>query len=71
MNVTQEAIDTIEEVARVTLGWPRHRQWESADKDGSFKSLFGASSLIVAEIWQRIEETVAAEDPNAELNHLL
>jgi hypothetical protein len=70
MNVTQEAIDAIEEVARVTLGWPGHCRWESADKDARFKSLSGASSLIVAEIWQRIEETVAAEDPNAERKHL-
>jgi hypothetical protein len=71
MNVTQEAINTIEEVARVTLGWPKHRRWESTDKDARFKSLFGASSTIVAEIWHRIEETVAAEDPNAERKHLL
>jgi hypothetical protein len=38
MNVTQEAINAIEEVARVTLGWPRHRRWESADKDARFNS---------------------------------
>ena len=47
MNVTQEAVDTIEEVARVTLGWPRHHRWGSAHKDAR---------------WQQIEETVAAED---------
>jgi hypothetical protein len=66
MNVTQEAIDTIEEVARVTIGWPKRRRWESTDKDARFKSLFGASSTIIAEIWHRIEATVAAEDANAE-----
>jgi hypothetical protein len=35
------------------------------------RSLFGASSLIVAEIWHRIEGTVAAEDPNDKQKHLL
>jgi hypothetical protein len=71
MNVTQEAIDSIEEVARVTVGCPKRRRWESTDKDARFKSLFGASSTIVAEIWHRMEETVTAEDPNAERKHLL
>jgi hypothetical protein len=65
MNVTQEAIDTVEGVARVTLGWPKYRRWESIDKDARFKSLFGASSTIVAGIWHRIEETVDAEDSYA------
>jgi hypothetical protein len=37
MNVTQEAIGTIEGVARVTLGWPKYRRWESTDKDARFK----------------------------------
>ncbi|MGK3739661.1 MAG: hypothetical protein ACI90V_006508, partial [Bacillariaceae sp.] len=62
MMITQEAVDAIEETARVTVGWPNHRRWESVDKDARFKSLFGASSTIVAEIWHRIEATVAAED---------
>jgi hypothetical protein len=65
MNVTQEAIDAIEETARVTVGWPNTRLWESRDKDAQFSILFGASSTIVAEIWHQIEGTVAAEDPNA------
>jgi hypothetical protein len=71
MNVTQEAIDALEETARVTVGWPDTRLWESRDKDARFRSLFGASSTIVAEIWHRIEGTVAAEDPNAKQKHLL
>jgi hypothetical protein len=71
MMITQEAVDAIEETARVTVGWPNHRRWESVDKDARFKSLFGASSTIVAEIWHRIEATVAAEDPNAKRKHLL
>jgi hypothetical protein len=32
MNVTQEAIDSIiKEVARVTVGWPKRRRWESTE----------------------------------------
>jgi hypothetical protein len=50
MTITQEAVDAIKETAKVTVGWPNHRRWESVDKDARFKSLFGASSTIVAEI---------------------
>jgi hypothetical protein len=33
--------------------------------------ILSVSSTIVAEIWHQIEETVAAEDPNAERKHPL
>jgi hypothetical protein len=44
---------------------------QMSDKDAGFKSLFGASSTIIVEIWHQIEATVAAKDPNAERKHLL
>ena len=69
--VNNEDIQAIEAVARATVRWPDHRRWDSSEKDARFKSLFGASSLIIAEIWKRIEETVSFEDPNAERKHLL
>ena len=71
VTVTDEDIQAIDDVARVTVRWPDRRRWDSTEKDARFKSLFGASSLVIAEIWHRIEETVVLEDPNAERKHLL
>jgi ribosomal protein L37E len=71
ITVTDEDIQAIEDVARATVRWPDRRRWDSSEKDARFKSLFGASSLIIAEIWHRIEETVSLEDRNAERKHLL
>ena len=45
----------IELVAKDTLGWPERRQWNAVDKDSRFSSCFGASSKVVADLWNRIE----------------
>jgi hypothetical protein len=54
MRVSKEAIDAIEQAAEDVLRWPDNRKWNSADKDERFLGLFGAPSVVIAEIWQRI-----------------
>jgi hypothetical protein len=71
ITVTDEDIQAIKDVARATVRWPDHRRWDSSEKDARIKSLFGASSLIIAEIWHQIKDTISLEDPNAERKHML
>eukprot|EP00536_Pseudo-nitzschia_multiseries_P018441 jgi/Psemu1/55622/gm1.55622_g len=46
--------ETIERMAREVLRWPERRKWNSRDAVRSFKACFGASSTIVADVWNRI-----------------
>ena len=46
----------IENIAREVIGWPQHREWETRDKDRRFKALFGASSEVVATLWNMIDD---------------
>jgi hypothetical protein len=54
MKVSKEAIEAIEQAAKDVLRWPDNRKWNSADKDERFRGLFGAPSVVIAEIWERI-----------------
>jgi hypothetical protein len=54
MNVSKGAVDAIEQTAKDLLRWPNNRKWDSADKDERFRALFGAPSVVIAEIWERI-----------------
>ena len=60
---------TIEDAAIDTLSWPTNRKWDSTDKDSRFRSCFGASSEIVADLWNRIETSI--DEAGAEPKHLL
>ena len=60
---------TIESIAKEVLSWPERRQWNTRDKDRRFKACFGASSDIVAELWNRIEASGPIEE--GEPKHLL
>jgi len=61
--------EAIELVARETLGWSENRRWNTKDKDKRFKACFGASSTIVAELWNRIQ--ARGIDSAARPKHLL
>jgi hypothetical protein len=54
MKVSKGAVDVIEQTAKDLLRWPNNRKWDSVDKDERFRALFGAPSVVIAEIWQRI-----------------
>eukprot|EP00536_Pseudo-nitzschia_multiseries_P012726 jgi/Psemu1/32962/gm1.32962_g len=54
--------------ARIVLAFPAKRKWNSKDKEGRIISVFGASSSVIAEIWNRIEPNV---QEGIELKHLL
>ena len=61
--------DSIELAAKETLGFPPLTKWESKDKDSRIRSIFGASSEVISEIWNRIEPTIS--EPGAKPKHLL
>ena len=67
MAVTKEQV---EEAAKETLCFPAKRRWEPRDKDARFRSIFGASSEVVADIWNRIEAKENLER-GADIDHLL
>ena len=46
----------VEEIARATVCFPKKRKWEPRGKDARFRPLPGASSEVVAELWNMIEE---------------
>ena len=46
--------DGIELWAQQTLRWPASRKW-SSETNMRFRSVFGAGSIVVADIWNRIE----------------
>jgi hypothetical protein len=54
MKASKGAIDAIEQTAKDLLRWPNNRKWDSVDKDERFRALFGAPSVVIAEIWQRL-----------------
>jgi hypothetical protein len=64
--VTKEGI---EEIASVALAWPKNRKWDTTEKNARFRSCFGASSEVVATIWNRIEPTI--DEPGLHAKHLL
>lgn len=45
----------VELVAQEVLRWPDNRRWNSKDKDQRFVGCFGASSVVVAELWNMIK----------------
>ena len=61
----------IELVAQQTLRWPDNRRWKTKDRDRRFRSFFGASSRLVAVLWNKIEQQREIEEPGAEPKHLL
>ena len=54
--------ESFEIVAIDTLGWPENRKWNTKDKDRRFRACFGASSIVVADLWNKI----VAQAPVAE-----
>ena len=63
--------EEVEEIAKETLRFPEpRRKWESADKEARIRSLFGASSEAVAELWNRIK-TKGTIERGAKVQHLL
>ena len=59
---------TIEDIAKETVGWPESRRWDANLGDGRFRSLFGVSSRITANIWNRVVPSVNGQ---AHPKHLL
>ena len=68
MVVTKEGIEL---VAKEVLRWPERRKWNARDKDMRFKACFGASTEIVADIWNRIVARGPIEESGGEPKHLL
>jgi hypothetical protein len=62
--------ELIELVAKQTLCWPEGRKWMTKDRKRRFRSFFGASSGVVAVIWNKIEQR-GIEEPGAKPKHLL
>ena len=77
MNFQPGMVKTIEAAAKDVLAWPMHRQWSANRKKPVFRSLFGCSPTIVAELWQRIlnidgaDEEKTVEQMKATHKHLL
>ena len=46
--------DYIEIAAKETLCFPKRRKWNTSDKDRQFRACFGAPSIVVADLWNRI-----------------
>jgi hypothetical protein len=46
--------DGIEMWAQKVLRWPDNRKW-SSESNMRFRSVFGAGSAVVADVWNRIE----------------
>ena len=70
MNVSNDAIQAMEDAAYTTLRWPgTKRDWDSADKDARIRSLFGAPFIVIADLWERIEPKI--DKAGAERKHLL
>jgi hypothetical protein len=55
---TEKEIKSIEDTAKVVLGFPASRKWESKDKQDRLKSLFGANSKVIAVIWNEIQNHI-------------
>ena len=62
--------EDIELVAKEVLRWPNNRKWASEDKDRRFRACFGASSNVVASLWNDIVAKGAIES-GAQPKHLL
>ena len=62
--------ETVEIVAKETLQWNERQKWNSRDKDRRFRSCFGASSEIVAALWNKITQQHELQ-VGGELKHLL
>jgi hypothetical protein len=62
--------DGMEIWAKQVLRWPDNRRWKQTDRNGRFRSVFGAGSEVVADIWNRIEAD-APIDKDAKPKHLL
>jgi hypothetical protein len=50
---------------------PDSREWKQTDRNSRFRSVFGANSAVVADVWNRIVEADALIDKGAEPKHLL
>ena len=71
MNVTSEAVQAMEDAAKQTVGWDEvtNRKWNSKDKDQRIRSLFGAPSDVIANLWERVEPNI--DWAGADWKHLL
>ena len=63
--------ETIELVAKETICWPESRKWNARDKDRRFRSCFGASSKIVAILWNKIIANNGQIESGGKPKHLL
>jgi hypothetical protein len=52
----------IEMVAKDTLCWPENRKWEGKDLNKRFRAFFGAPSLTIADVWNRIWERLGPDE---------
>ena len=62
-------VKIVETCAQDVLGWPPNRKWESKDKDERIRSFFGASSVVLVDLWNRLKTQDL--DTGATLKHLL
>ena len=71
MNVTSETVQAMEDAAKKTVGWDEvtNRKQNSKDKDQRIRSLFGAPSDVIANLWERVEPYI--DKAGADRKHLL
>ena len=73
---TKLEIEAVENQIKEIIRWPERRNWESK-KDQRIKSLFGADSFIIAQIWMMIDPLIEKDQAKntvhngAEQKHLL
>ena len=58
---THVTSELIELVAQEVLCWPNNRKWKTKDKDVRFGSFFGANSIVITDLWNRINNRGLAE----------
>ena len=61
----------VELLAQEVLHWPPGRKWKSKDMDRRFKSMFGCSSVVTANLWNRIKSSADGIDSGGQPKHLL
>ena len=43
--------DGMDKVAKDILGWPKHRKWNSKEKDSRVRAFFGAPLDVIVVSW--------------------
>ena len=52
----------MDKVAKDILRWPKHRKWNSKEKDSRVRAFFGAPLDVIADLWNRIWHKLSKEE---------